>query len=52
MPKIVSTAPFEYNLTEGVFVATGTWFDLPALVIVADSDGRAGDRHPGERPFQ
>jgi basic amino acid/polyamine antiporter, APA family len=35
VPKIVSTAPFEYNLTEGVFLATGAWFDLPALVIVA-----------------
>jgi APA family basic amino acid/polyamine antiporter len=32
--KIVSTAPFEYNLAEGVFAATGAWFDLPALVIV------------------
>ncbi|MCU0913688.1 MAG: amino acid permease [Planctomycetes bacterium] len=35
VPKIVSTAPFEYNLEEGVFHATGAWFDLPALVIVA-----------------
>ncbi len=35
VPKIVSTAPFEYNLTEGAFVATGSLFDLPALIIVA-----------------
>jgi APA family basic amino acid/polyamine antiporter len=35
VPKIVSTAPFEYNLADGAFTATGAWFDLPALVIVA-----------------
>lgn len=35
IPKIVSTVPFEYNLSEGVFVATGSLFDLPALAIVA-----------------
>jgi APA family basic amino acid/polyamine antiporter len=34
VPKIVSTAPFDYRLTEGVFAATGSAFDLPALVIV------------------
>jgi basic amino acid/polyamine antiporter, APA family len=35
VPQIVCTAPFDYNLSQGVFVATGAWFDLPALVIVA-----------------
>jgi basic amino acid/polyamine antiporter, APA family len=30
----LSTAPFLYDSAKG-FLATGTWFDLPALVIVA-----------------
>ncbi len=34
VPPVFSTAPFDYNLTNGVFMLTGSWFDLPALVIV------------------
>ncbi len=34
VPKVFSNAPFAYDPVHG-FVATGTWFDLPALVIVA-----------------
>jgi basic amino acid/polyamine antiporter, APA family len=33
VPHVVSNAPFAY--VQGHFVPTGTWFDLPALVIVA-----------------
>jgi APA family basic amino acid/polyamine antiporter len=32
-PHFLSNAPFDYK--EGVFVWTGTYFDLPAIVIVA-----------------
>jgi APA family basic amino acid/polyamine antiporter len=35
VPHIVSNAPFEYNVAQRAFVATSTYFDLPALVIVA-----------------
>ncbi len=35
VPHAVSNAPFEFDPTKGGFVATGTWFDLPALIIVA-----------------
>jgi len=31
----VSNAPFEFDPAQGAFTATGTWFDLPALVVVA-----------------
>jgi APA family basic amino acid/polyamine antiporter len=33
VPHVLSNAPFAY--TQGHFVPTGTWFDLPALAIVA-----------------
>ena len=35
VPHIVSMAPFDYDPTTGAFLSTGSWFDLPALVIVA-----------------
>ncbi len=35
VPHAVSNAPFEFDPTKGGFAATGTWFDLPALIIVA-----------------
>ncbi len=35
VPHVVSNAPFEYDVTRGAFTATSTYFDLPALVIVA-----------------
>jgi APA family basic amino acid/polyamine antiporter len=35
VPHVISNAPFEFDPTKGVFAGTGTWFDLPALVIVA-----------------
>jgi len=34
VPELLSNAPFLLN-SEGHVAATGTWFDLPALVIVA-----------------
>ncbi|MGD0552466.1 MAG: amino acid permease [Sedimentisphaerales bacterium] len=35
VPLIFSGAPFDYNPASGIFMQTGSWFDLPALVIVA-----------------
>jgi APA family basic amino acid/polyamine antiporter len=35
VPPIFSGAPFDYNPSSGIFMQTGSWFDLPALVIVA-----------------
>ena len=34
VPQICSNAPFGYDPTNGSFMLTGSWFDLPALVIV------------------
>ena len=34
-PRILSTAPFDFDPVHGGFQSTGSWFDLPALVIVA-----------------
>src|SRR4030042_1033456 len=31
----MSRAPFDFDPTQGGFFTTGSWFDLPALVIVA-----------------
>lgn len=33
VPKIFSNAPFDYDPALGEFVATGAWFDLPAVLI-------------------
>jgi APA family basic amino acid/polyamine antiporter len=35
VPHIMSSAPFDFDPTQGGFFATGSWFDLPALLIVA-----------------
>jgi len=35
VPDLVSTAPFDFDPTRGGFLPTGSWFDLPALIIVA-----------------
>jgi basic amino acid/polyamine antiporter, APA family len=35
VPHIFAAAPFDYNPALGAFAYTGSWFDLPALVIVA-----------------
>ena len=35
VPHLFSGAPFDYNPSSGIFMYTGSWFDLPALVIVA-----------------
>jgi APA family basic amino acid/polyamine antiporter len=35
VPHIMSSAPFDFDPSTGGFLATGSWFDLPALVIVA-----------------
>ncbi|MBN1625451.1 MAG: amino acid permease, partial [Deltaproteobacteria bacterium] len=34
-PHVISTAPFDFDPSTGEFLSTGSWFDLPALVIVA-----------------
>jgi basic amino acid/polyamine antiporter, APA family len=34
VPHLLATAPFDYNPAAGAFAYTGSWFDLPALVIV------------------
>lgn len=33
IPKVFTNAPFDYDLQTGAVISTGTWFDLPALVI-------------------
>src|SRR4028119_332046 len=35
LPQRLTNAPFDYDLTTGKLVATGTLFDLPALAITA-----------------
>jgi APA family basic amino acid/polyamine antiporter len=35
VPLVLSNAPFDFNPSSGTFMPTGSWFDLPALVIVA-----------------
>jgi APA family basic amino acid/polyamine antiporter len=35
LPLILTNAPFDYDLVTGRLVSTGTWFDLPAIVITA-----------------
>jgi basic amino acid/polyamine antiporter, APA family len=33
VPKILSNSPFDYDPTVGHLVSTGSWFDLPAVLI-------------------
>ena len=35
LPHAFTNAPFDYDLTSGRLVLTGTWFDLPAIAIAA-----------------
>src|SRR2546422_2219148 len=35
LPLVVTNAPFDYNPATGHLAMTGTWFDLPAIVIAA-----------------
>ncbi len=35
IPHVFADAPFDYNPAVGALTSTGSWFDLPALVIVA-----------------
>jgi APA family basic amino acid/polyamine antiporter len=35
LPLQVTNAPFDFDPATGVLVATGSWFDLPAVVITA-----------------
>jgi len=32
---VMSTAPFDFDPSQGGFLPTGSWFDLPAMVIIA-----------------
>src|SRR5256885_5709083 len=33
LPKALNNAPFDYDPSRGVFFATGSWFDVPGVVI-------------------
>ena len=33
LPRVVTNAPFDFDTATGHLAATGTWFDLPAIVI-------------------
>jgi APA family basic amino acid/polyamine antiporter len=33
LPHRLTTAPFDYDPTVGHLVSTGTWFDLPAIIV-------------------
>jgi APA family basic amino acid/polyamine antiporter len=33
LPHVFTNAPFDYELSSGHFLLTGTWFDLPAIAI-------------------
>jgi basic amino acid/polyamine antiporter, APA family len=33
LPKVLTNAPFDFDPKLGHIVATGTWFDLPAIII-------------------
>jgi APA family basic amino acid/polyamine antiporter len=35
LPHVFTNAPFDFDPTTGLLTATGTWFDLPAIVIAA-----------------
>src|SRR5882672_4880646 len=35
LPHAFTNAPFDYDLDAGRLILTGTWFDLPAIVIAA-----------------
>jgi basic amino acid/polyamine antiporter, APA family len=35
LPAVLTNAPFDFDPTTGRLVSTGTWFDLPAIVITA-----------------
>ncbi len=35
VPPALSTAPFDFDPTQGAFTPTGSFFDLPALLIIA-----------------
>jgi APA family basic amino acid/polyamine antiporter len=35
IPHVFTNAPFDFDPVTGQLVSTGTWFDLPAIVIVA-----------------
>src|SRR6266404_5252677 len=35
LPAVLTNAPFDYHPDSGLLALTGTWFDLPAVVITA-----------------
>src|SRR5438045_3933439 len=35
LPRVLSDSPFDYDPSVGHFLATGTWFDLPGVIIAA-----------------
>ena len=35
LPRVLSNAPFDYDPATGRLALTGTWFDLPAILITA-----------------
>ena len=35
LPHVLTNAPFDFNPATGLIAPTGTWFDLPAIIITA-----------------
>ncbi|MFX6815285.1 hypothetical protein ABTH42_19070, partial [Acinetobacter baumannii] len=35
LPHVLTNAPFDFNTELGRLIPTGTWFDMPAIVIAA-----------------
>ncbi len=35
IPKLLAKAPIDFDPMQGIFTTTGSWLDLPALIIVA-----------------
>ena len=52
VPLLFSNSPFDYDPKVGHFVATGSWFDLPAVIIALLVTWLLVHRHPRERHRQ
>ena len=51
LPHIFTNAPFDYLPSSGRLALTGTWFDLPAIVIVCFITAILVKGHSRERQF-
>jgi APA family basic amino acid/polyamine antiporter len=52
IPKVLTNAPFDYNIGTGLLESTGTIVDFPGGGYSAGFDCYIGKRHSGEREFQ